>query len=160
MFQSVTYTGFEKHPDRRAWVEGVVMPFVEETFRNETEPLRAYWHDPGLPSATPYQLTRIIRETVVPGLGAAPLIGALHGGNAAQLDGLTYPGIVLVVVGDRIGAGWTYLGVPDEGGDDIMWVRWCVRKLYLAMLLDTMGRRQKSYRDDPVTVGGDDADSL
>ncbi len=160
MFQSVTYTGFEKHPERRAWVEGVVMPFVAETFRQETEPLRAYWHDPGLQSATPYQLSQIVRETVVPELGAAPLIGTLHGGDAVQLDGLTYPGIVLVVVSDRIGAGWTYLGVPDEGGDDLMWVRWSVRKLYLAMLSDIMGRRQKSYRDEPVTVGGDDADSL
>ncbi len=152
MFQSVTYTGFEKHPERRAWVEAVVMPFVAEVFRKESEPLRAYCHNPDLQVASPDQLLQIVRNTVVPDLGVAPLVGWFHGGGPDDLDLLTYSGALLVVVSERITSGWTYLPFPDAKADS-MWLRWSVRSLYLAMLSDVMDRRQKSYRDEPITVG-------
>ena len=160
MFQSVTYTGFEKHPERKAWVEGVVMPFVAEVFRNETEGVRAYWHDPDLQAADTDELAHVVCETVVPELGDAPLVGSFFGRGPAAQRRVIYPGVLLVVVSSRITSGWTYLPLPETDGGDMMWLRWGVRSLYLAMLSDSMDRRQKSYRDDPVTVGGDDADPL
>jgi hypothetical protein len=161
MIESVTYTGFETHPERKAWVEETTMPFVVGVLRREPEPLRVYWHDPNLWAATPDELLRIVRQTVVPGLGASPLVGRIHGREPGHWDDLIYPGVILVICSERISSGWTYLPVPNGDRDNgPLWWHWSIRSVYLAMLSDATDRRQRSYEDEPVLVGGGNADSI
>jgi len=154
MFQSVTYTGFEKHPERRAWVVGVVMPIVEETFRKESGPLRVRWHDPDVEVATPDELLATVRREVAPDLADAPLVGRIAARDPDYWGRLNFPGILLVVVSDRISSGWAYLPLPGDSEDSkVGGLGWAIRSLYLKMLSDVMDRRQVMYREDPVTAG-------
>ena len=82
MFQSVTYTGFEKHPERRAWVEGVVMPLATAILRGEGDTMSLHWHDPDLPGATALQLDEIVRRDILPGWGNRTLVGQVNGYDA------------------------------------------------------------------------------
>ena len=179
MFQSVTYTGFEKHPKRLAWVERKLMPLVRDVLRKESGPLSVYWHNPSLASTTPEELVEIVRHQVTPQLEGSSLVGSVNGKPAESVSGVAFRGVLLVLVSERLPAGWTYIPLPRSSGVgakspdrgphrwqgrvqvprstpgrfDGLRYGWAVRSLYLQMLSAAMDQRQAAYREDPIPAG-------
>ena len=154
MFQSVTYTGFERHPERRAWVEGVVMPSASAILRGEGNTMSLHWHDPELPGATAYQLDELVRRDMLPDWGDRPLVGQVNGYDAAAGVSLLKPGLLLVLRSDRLPAGWTYMPVP-VGGEVIgrLWLEAPIHAIYREML-GTAIRQRLAGRDEDLMPAG------
>ncbi len=153
MFQSVTYTGFEKHPERRAWVEGVVMPLVEEVVRREKEPIRVHWHDPDLPGATVQQLEEIVRRDILPGVDVVPpyLDGIKGTSGGAGL--MTPPSIILILASEGLPTGWTFLPVPGgKDSFDLSRIHWAIQSIYISILRAVVREVVETLRADLVSA--------
>ena len=155
MFQSVTYTGFEKHPERRAWVVGVVMPLVEEVLRKEATTLHIYWLNP-VPDLAGASRSRI--DEAVRGVLADPdaglLVGQIEGTDAEDYLSPTRAGVLLVLRSDTLPTGWAYLAVPGlAGASSADWLRWLVRSIYITMLSASIDRRIKGFGGDSEPAG-------
>ncbi len=148
MFQSVTYTGFEKHPDRRAWVEGVVMPLMEEAVRREETPIRVHWHDPDLPGATVQQLEEIVRKDILPSVDVVPPY--LDGSEG--VSGLVAPpSIILILASDALPTGWTFLPVPgNKGSYDLNRIQWAIQSIYISILRTVVREVVETLKADLV----------
>lgn len=154
MFQSVTYTGFEKHPERRAWVEGVVMPLMTEVFRKEARPFRVHWHDPDLGVAIGSELDRIVRREVLPELDEGLLVGQINGKDAEGSFAAHRPGLLLVLECQSLPTGWALIPLPSAGVDPgASWLSWLLASVYLAMLAASIQKRIEGFGDrEPVEV--------
>ena len=155
MFQSVTYTGFEKHPERLAWVKNKVMPFVNDVFRDEAKTMSVHWHDANFEQVFAEELSVIVRRDVLQDLEDRPLVGDFFGDNPEQGHmSANIPGVLLVIQSQRLPAGWAYVPVPVDGDEPFdNFIEWIVRRTYLKMLSSVMDRRQAAYREEPITVG-------
>ena len=157
MIESVTYTGFEPHPERRAWVERELMPVVRGVLARDPEPLAVYWHDPDVEQFYSWELQEVIRTRVVPGLGDDELVGHIIGNDPDKASVVgSMPGVIFVLRAPGLPAGWTYITRldPDDELNQAL-LEWAVRKVYLHMLSAARERMQESYRRDPVTAGGE-----
>ena len=154
MFQSVTYTGFEKHPERKAWVKGVVMPLMTEVFRKEARPFRVHWHDPDLGVAIGSELDRIVRREVLPDLGDGVLVGQINGKDAEDSFAAHRPGLLLVLECQSLPTGWGLIPLPLAGVDPgPSWLSWLLGSVYLAMLSTSIKKRIEGFGDrEPVEV--------
>ena len=154
MFQSVTYTGFEKHPERRAWVEGVVMPLMTEVFRKEARPFRVHWHDPDLGVATASLFEEIVRRDILPELGEGRLVGQIDGEDAQDDYAAHRPGLLLVLECPTLPTGWALIPLPLAGVDpSASRLRWLLGSVYFAMLFASINKRIEGFGDrEPVEV--------
>ena len=155
MFQSVTYTGFEKHPERRAWVEGVVMPFVNDVFRDEATTMSVHWHDANFEQVFAWELPDIVRRDVLPGLGDHPLVGDFFGENPDRgHTSVNIPGVLFAVRSRRLPAGWAYVPVPTPGDEPHpFFVEWIVRRTYLKMLDESVRKIVAGFESQLTTAG-------
>ena len=153
MFQSVTYTGFEKHPERRAWVEGVVMPLMTEVFRKEARPFRVHWYDPDLGVAIVSALDQIVRREVLPDLGEGVLVGQIDGKDAEDSFAAHRPGLLLVLECQPLPTGWALIPLPLAGVDpSTSWLKWLLGSVYLAMLGASIKSRVEGFSGDRYSV--------
>ena len=154
MFQSVTYTGFEKHPERRAWVEEYVMPLMAEVFRKEARPFRVHWHDPCLGVATASLFEEIVRRDILPELGEGRLVGQIDGEDATDDYAAHRPGLLLVLECPTLPTGWALIPLPLAGVDpSASRLRWLLGSVYFAMLFASINKRIEGFGDrEPVEV--------
>ena len=154
MFQSVTYTGFEKHPELRAWVEGVVMPLMAEVFRKEARPFRVHWHDPDLGVATAATFEGLVRRDVLPDLGDGRLVGQIDGEDAEDDFAAHRPGLLLVLECQPLPTGWALIPLPLAGvGPSASRLQWLLGNVYFAMLYASIRKRIEGFGDrEPVEV--------
>ena len=134
MFQSVTYTGFEKHPERRAWVEGVVMPIVKSVLADDADTLSVHWHDPDLEQFYSWELQELVQK-VLPDLGDKSLVGDILGDDSTGNVLGKIAGVLLILRSERLPVGWGYLPLPRDG-DELRrsWIEWLVSRIHVKML--------------------------
>lgn len=157
MFQSVTYTGFDKHPERRAWVEEYVMPLARQILRADAANIALHWHDPDVTGATARQLDEIVRRDVLPEMGDAALVGQVDVDGRTDLISvfLQRPGVLLVLRSDRLPTGWTYVPIPRVRYPlDQFLVDFPINSVYRKMLGEAIRKRLEGSDQDLVPTGG------
>ena len=154
MFQSVTYTGFEKHPERRAWVEKTVMPLAEEVLLDDAATLDLHWHDPDVDGAPTEMLTAVVRDKVLSVLADRLLLGEINGDTAFDGMWVHRPGVLLGLTSSHLPPGWTWipLPAPNERSEPIP-LRRAIRSIHLTMLESSLRKRVERFGQDPIPAG-------